>query len=419
MNNNPILDKSEKSFRIFGKTWYAGLMWRHESAEQTNQQIKKFAVENGYTHFIRAKISEFAHQTGWQSGRNALDRTTAYSLAMAVKSLRDGSWFSIYPVGDDLFWYIAVRDQEILPNGDMFGTFDEVYSVRSHHESLGEWKYTNDEGDFLEVLEHLRKIKKFADFRIRNATRPVNYTPALIGLASMIAVSGALLYYKHERDEKKLVLMRAQAMAAQKAQLDKAKIESGAKLWERVTDPALFMHLCELEWKRAVLFHRGWRMTTWECRAVQQGQLSVTTKFSSEGGLAIDAPGQLDDKGGKSTLTSVVPIPPHGKNPSQGEAGDRGGLIRHLYTASASTMSSISIVESAGNPKQVYKTVSVSFSTVFIPFTGIDYLQKSIGYPMTIDSLSSGGNFGKWMIGASFYYKNAVKPQPQPQKNGG
>ena len=57
-----------------------------------------------------------------------------YSLAAIVASTHKQPWEGVFKIADNLWWYIAVRnDHSILPEGDIVGTMEQITAARNHN----------------------------------------------------------------------------------------------------------------------------------------------------------------------------------------------------------------------------------------------------------------------------------------------
>lgn len=135
--------------------WFLGLRWDAFDTPPTFSDIKAEAQLLAANHYA-LRISDLAVQVGYCSIEQDQPRqkgSKAYSLAARLANAVAEPWFGIFDLGDNQFWYIAVRDGfSILPDGDIVGTIEQIEHARDAHAGFNDWKSLEGNLDTLNEL---------------------------------------------------------------------------------------------------------------------------------------------------------------------------------------------------------------------------------------------------------------------------
>lgn len=283
-----------------------GMSWRHEETVPTAKALRGLAAEMGRWGTVYT-ASGGGVQVGFCNPIDGLKGPgKTRSLAAAVADEFTQPWRGIFEVGHGLYWYVAVRDgQEILNDGDVVGTQDDVLHIWAEHDRLPEWKTELTEKP-IEIIADALKAKSRVP-RLRD----LRYDPRRLyigaGAAGLLVLAGTAvgMYIHHHHQEELMqqrsLAARAAALAAQAA----ADAKSATMPWAQLPLTRDVFSLCQAQWSQQAPSIKGWALMTWTCLA-DSADITIATKWTRNGGVANDAPGRLDDGGESSTQVTVM-----------------------------------------------------------------------------------------------------------------
>ncbi len=297
-------------------SFVTGLQWRHEDVMPKAGALAETARLKGLGSLggIR-KTNAGGIQSFFSDPIDNAPSGKLVSLAAIVADHKDGSWMGVYKISDDLFWYIAVREGGILPDGDCIGDADSIGLLRESHLDLGSWKEVS--GGIDDLVEIIRgyKGKKFA---LGKLTSSLLFMIQLLGVVvALIAIGGCVLLYQSYSD-KRNAIERHNAMSKQKEMLENLKKSRKTPVvfpWsKKVSVEALFSG-CHSAWEKQKISTAGWTLSQWDCSVDDLGHFSIATKWNRTGGFANFAPGDLVQNSDKESLlveTGVIKNAPTG-----------------------------------------------------------------------------------------------------------
>jgi hypothetical protein len=312
-----------------------GMSWRHEETVPKPKVLRELAADMGRWGTVYT-ASGGGVQVGFSHPIEGLKSPgKAVSLAAAVADEFTQPGRGIFKLAHDLYWYVAVRDgQEILNDGDVVGNADHVARVWQEHDRLQPWatELTDKPLDIIaDAVSAKRKLARLRDLSYDPSKLYVG--AGVIGLLGLIA-AGVAGYVHHQREEalmqKQVAAARAAAAAAQAAADAKASILP----WASLPLPHDVFGLCQSQWGQQALSVKGWAMQAWTCTASAAG-ISIETKWRRAGGVANDAPGNLDSSGETSTQLTF-------------RAGTYSGLNRDALTGEAAPRAMYTLAQTYG-----------------------------------------------------------------------
>lgn len=286
-------------------TFAIGMTWRHEDAIPKAKYLRELSKQGGRWGVVR-KTSAGTLQIGLcPPVQGVTSPKKLKALAAIIADAKPNPWMGFYKISEDLYWYIAVRDgQEIIPDGDMVGTIEDLLPIRERHMSYGRW--TQVEGSLEDVAEIVRTIPKhpvLRDLQSRPWVVPVSSVAAL----TLVLVGGSLGWKKHQQDlelERQAQLQRQRAIqAALQAQKN---VQPKILPWTQLPEPDAAFSACAKLWSKQPFGQDGWALDSWSCQ-IDTNAVTTQSMWVRDGGVAKDAPGQLTDAN-HSTSNESVPV---------------------------------------------------------------------------------------------------------------
>ncbi len=280
-----------------------GMRWRHEDRAPANKALRAAAKERG-RWVCRRRTSMGSHQTGFASLELGLKAVAMQSLGALVADAKPEPWLGIFDLGDGLYWYIAVRDnQEILPDGDVIGNRDNIEEARARHASFGGWEYVDgDAGAVLSLISGSKRSFPVVDSEARPWLAPA------VGGASLLLVSaaGLMLWHRHEQA---VALQRQEALARQQA-LEAAlaaRVPKAAAIlpWTQLASAVDFLQACGRAFDATPLAQDGWVLSAWDCVQGPGGQTTVDRTWSRMGGTDLRTPAGVLSADGNTVRASL------------------------------------------------------------------------------------------------------------------
>lgn len=292
-----------------GKNFVVGLNWRPLDGKPKRSTLKANSAAYGDWGVVR-KTSSGTWQAGFGSPIQGKKANKYLSLAAMVAESKEAPWRGIFKLSEDVYWYIAVRDSnEIIPNGDVVGTLDEILTVKGDQVNYGNWIEDIENGsvDDLDQLVVGKKANKVMDF---GTTDFKPYIAAVV----VLALLGGGLYYKHYKDTKEKE--RLALIAKQKREMELVALRKGGKIlpWANLPSPTVFLNTCHQMFANTPVSQNGWSLDNWTCEYKGEGEkvkgnqnIKVVNGWVRTYGLAENSPGALinnDDT--RSTTTDKI-----------------------------------------------------------------------------------------------------------------
>lgn len=281
-------------------TAYAiGLSWTHENVRPDAKALRAVATHM-HAQWGVVRPTGGAFQAGF-CGRIEDERASAVRpLAAVVADVYPAPWLGVFKLGhdEDRYWLIAVRDhQSIVPEGDVVGSQEQINRVRARHLELEWTEYSGDIAELSRFVEAAAKAPVMRDL-FASRLRPFFRVLAGAGVVGLVG-AGYFAWHAHHRNE------LAREAAANAARIAAQGAES-LRVWKHEPLPQIALDVCKRAWIQQDKFSQGWKVTQWDC-AVSEGGADIKAQWTSDGGLAANAPGQLGADGKSSVQSYTVP----------------------------------------------------------------------------------------------------------------
>lgn len=241
---------------IADKKWVAGLQWRsYEDTPSKSELIEEANVIGADWCCERIRQPELV-QCGYCEAVDGISPKKIYSLAASIADVERNPWLGIYKIDEDLYWFIAVRDnQSILPNGDIIGTEAEVKEALDAVSGMSDW--TILEGDF-ERLESILKEEVKKPTPVRSLFGPSPWIAPAIALSMAVIIGiGVFAWWQHH--EKQLEQERRQAqIEAMKAAKLKEQLKNFQTELQKLPFAQDVVSSCESVYDNLPVSYYGW-----------------------------------------------------------------------------------------------------------------------------------------------------------------
>lgn len=334
------------------RNFVVGMGWRHEDRQPSRKALRAAAKDRG-RWVCRRRTSMGSHQTGFSALDVGKKKMPLQSLAALVADAKPEPWLGIFDLGNDVYWYIAVRDnQEILHDGDLIGGPDEIAKARERHASLGEWSYVDGTTeDILKLIGASKASVPVFDSQARPWLAPA------VGLSVAVATSlaGTALWHRHQAH---VELEKQMAMARQRAieQAMQARMPKPAPVlpWTQLASASNFLSACGNAFALTPLAQNGWVLSSWSCQQNPGGTGSVSTSWTRAGGNDLDTPaGTLSNNG--DTVQATEPL--SGKlEPDSGPLLQRDPAERAIRSMAQSLALQLALSMTSPTAQQTTKT---------------------------------------------------------------
>lgn len=279
--------------------WLLGMHWDAFDTAPSIGEIKREAQSMG-ANMYALRISDLAVQAGYFSdmGEASTKRgSRLYSLAARLAGAVAEPWFGVFDLGDNQYWYIAVRDgYSILPDGDVVGSLDDVESARQNHAGFNDWKKV--EGG-IETLESL--LEEFTKQELANGIKKIKLVPVEYfgqktiayakwgGIAAgACVVVGGILFWQYEEHRKQEQI----ALAQERVRLvTQEQTRALAPLASPL--PNVWLSACKEVLFTTPIVQFAWQLSSVNCSATNatlEWKLApgATVKYRPEGALSAD-----------------------------------------------------------------------------------------------------------------------------------
>lgn len=233
-----------RSVKIGGKYYYAGLEWETlSSTESVKDKLKEY--KSGY-YCVRnlSGMTNIAYAEELDGKYKKLP-----SLASAVANAKKEPWCGYFKVEEDLYWYIAVRDnQAIITDADIIGTEEEIKKIFEDNLSLG-WDAVIENGAENDIINLINEKPSYV-LRVNNSL----YTYMAVTLAVLISlfVLYHIFYKKHE----------IKPVFVPKVFTPKKLKVPGYKFLPK---PLAVFNSCKKALLRTAANYSGWKLTGFKC----------------------------------------------------------------------------------------------------------------------------------------------------------
>lgn len=209
-------------------------------------------------------------------------RKTLASLALAVMPALPGACYAVFPLPDDHYWFVAVRDGTLSPFGDVVGREDAVRTavdnfLHSTSAPPAGWTVYAPHGFFSDRETQDQALQALLDTPtgLRRARLHKTHNPQVRWLwggtlvALCVGYAGYSSWQTHQENAR---IAAAQAALLAKQQARQAPAES-LKPWATQPTLSTLLRACSTVWKAAPISIAGWVFTTATCEA--QGRITL------------------------------------------------------------------------------------------------------------------------------------------------
>lgn len=299
--------------KIDGKQYWVGLEWEViAQSEHPKKRLHELRQEFG-----RAGIYLMHQQSN--SGVVALGYANiladtyrkAPSLAAIIAYAKREPWMGIYQIGEDLWWYIAVREgQAVIPGGDVIGTREEVEAARAEHQGIGDWR-DSVEGKITDNLnliqEGLLQGGGSANIQVARMVAQISHPRRVIFLILALSIGFSSLLYLHHlyvqtRLKRQAITRAARIATARQMLAEQILARRNQEPW--VGKPRVYnvINGCLTTLRGLPLERTGWAPATLVC--LPNGDGKVLWRRASYG-LASKAPPGTLKAGGNQIIESI------------------------------------------------------------------------------------------------------------------
>ncbi len=286
-------------------TYAIGLSWWHEGKQkQPKKTLHKRSLEHKSRWGVARKLGADSLQTGLCAPIPGVKsaRSVRPLAAIAADAHRQ-PWHGLFEIGDDRYWYIAVRDANgIIPEGDLVGTREQMERVLNRHSEDLDWNECI-EGNREDLARIVRATPNPPSLRDVQASlwKPI---AAAVGVLTVIAGAGTGYWLWRERQlEAQRQAEQARQRAVQAALAAQRAAEAKILPWTKLPMSAEVIESCARAWQGRDHWQKGWAVTTWRCKPQAQST-AIDVGWGRQGGLAADAPGTLSADGESSSTSS-------------------------------------------------------------------------------------------------------------------
>ncbi|MHB1681027.1 MAG: type 4b pilus protein PilO2 [bacterium] len=261
-----------KIIEIAGKTYYTGFSWQTLSADDNvKERLKEF--KDGF--YCVRNLSGMIN-LGY-SQETELKYKKLPSLAANVANAKKEPWIGVFHISDNLYWLIAVRDnQAILPDGDIIGTKEEIDKIFHETLPIGEWDSVIESGNIKDIESILTGKNAYV--------LPIKKTPTGIIIIAGIIISVFILYiyYRHTVNQIKPKIFVPKMFIQKKP----VKIPG--------PEPQLVLSACKKELLTIPQSYYGWEPTNLNC---SDNNILVTYKKQAFGTTFVTPQGNILQNG--------------------------------------------------------------------------------------------------------------------------
>jgi hypothetical protein len=271
-----------------------GLFWQSLSRPR---ELVREATELGRRVDSDLMVIRMDHSTAQAGFAQSTDgvRRGMYSLGAVVSktlalegAFYDGqqqpvhNWLGAFRLPDDAWAYFAVRDANFLPNGDFYGSKDEVLERLLNDYALGGWNVVLGEDELRSFGFHNfqpRAIRSFVPQRVDASLRvhkwwgmrQIGGRPSWVPMATaaaILAVLGAAGFQGWKMVQQQRAEREAEAAMQQVRARLQREASAAARPWARRTAPLALVRACQQQFTHPTA--GGWQLDSYTCTQEQQ-----------------------------------------------------------------------------------------------------------------------------------------------------
>lgn len=294
---------------IGGRQWVLGMEWSSYTTVPKRAELLHDAGDDGTGElsapWYSLRVTDEVMQAGFCAPVGGVVRPRKLaSLAAMLADAKPQPWLGKFQIAENLYWYIAVRDEyAILPGGDVVGTDDEVEAALAEHVGYGGWNRV--EGD-LESLTNLLAGNKAKRTPVRSlAVSRIDPLPTVIGAVVIALLGGGGIFgvhayhsWKHHKEQ--------EAKRKNPSYKPVEYVPGAGDYLKKTPSPSDWLMACHEVFTSVHPSVNGWLSKAASCSST-----SATVQWVRGEGATIDypPPGVIDDNGDVSTQTITV-VPP-------------------------------------------------------------------------------------------------------------
>jgi len=196
---------------LANERWLIGMDWSSVNEIQSKRSIIKKGKEQGFQTALQ-RDTDAAVQIAYGMPISGLKTSGLHSLAAAIAEGTQQPWRGVYRVGENLWWYIAVRDSfAIVPGSDIVGDAEAIERAKQKDQHLSGWQeLIGDIGDLEQLIEE-KATKSPKIIRIDKSNK-ISY----IALAVLLGAAGLgyHLWRNHIAEQKHMAFVQHERMVA-------------------------------------------------------------------------------------------------------------------------------------------------------------------------------------------------------------
>ena len=266
-----------KIINVAGKSYFAGLSWQTLSA---SDNVKEKIKELGNGYYCVRNLSGMIN-IGYSEDLDGKYKKL-YSLASNVANAKKEPWLGVFRIEDDLYWLIAVRDnQAIIPDGDVIGTKEEIDKVFQETISIGEWDSIIEAGE----IKDLEALLTAGGSYVLSSSKKYNIIFVVV-IGALLAAFVLYFYHKQKLQSIKPKVFIPKVFAK------KAVVKIPG--YKTMPKPALILYKCKEELNSLPGSYYGWKADELSCTA---NGISVVYKKQPFGTTLIAPKGDIGQNG--------------------------------------------------------------------------------------------------------------------------
>lgn len=290
-----------------GERWLIGMDWSSVNEVQSKKAIIKKGKELGAQTAIQ-RDTDAAVQVAYGMPIAGLKSSGLHSLAAAIAEGTQQPWRAVYRVGENLWWYIAVRDGfAIIPGSDIVGDAETIEKVKRRDQHMPRWQnLLGDLGDLEELIE-TKSTRSPKIIRIDRSSK-ANY----ISLAILLGAGavGYHLWQDHVAQQKRMAFIEHQRIleAARHRELIN-ELQRPPSPLTKIPMPNDVARNCMAVMEKIPVSLYGWQLINESCgpQSVQ-----VAWKRSPGATLAVTPRGVVGPKGDTIVNAESIGLPMKG-----------------------------------------------------------------------------------------------------------
>ena len=403
------------------RRFLAGMRWSTHESLPSRKMMLDIAAKEGW--WVARRRGRSIIQSGYCPPLDGFRNPKGLlSIAAMIAEAKPEPWLGIFDLGDGLYWYVAVRDNNgILPDGDVIGTYDEVSAARAGTAGLGQWTYVDGGLDELSsLMRNASSPVPVRDIRSRPWMAPM----AGGAIIAAMAASGLWAWHAHEARE---AHDRAMAMARERAMIAAMQAKKTRQVilpWTREPSPSVFLAACGQMLGALPVSRYGWMLSAVDCHAAGDRAIAQAHWRIGPGATAARIPAGVLSRNGKQVDGSPMTAPMVGDR--DGHADDAQAALRALYAVAQPLGVSVSVTGKKNGPvvaalpgrkvvpienpgQKPWQTMEI-FMKTSLPALSLDGLGARLdaipGFRLT--DVSAKG--GQWEIAGTLYVSRMPMP---------